>query len=1408
MIRFRKWSIIGMLVFTFLFPLAIFAATELEHFGAVEAVEGETLELGKWYHGFNVCKKYAEKNGIPLFIIWTNKGCSVCRMVANHILRDEFKAWQQTEEGQILYCVLAGGEKDYPEDRQKGPAYMWLKNGTMTKFPFVVLYWSDQGKIKAKEHYQGLECESGPEKVGYQNIISHIREAFSGWTGHSQPPVIHPDYWDPTDDTESGATPIHVDTQSVQNGPHTLSDSDLIDWYSLHLSPSLSETNYLWMSDCQLYGSAEDIKKVKPSVSFYKNEIQILKEEKQVEFTKTEKISSIQTNVLDWVITNRVTGVSQGARTDLSPQGKGFQGAFWDQSGTYSFVYSNHVVQVATNMLTYGYETTNVVVVAARTNRILVAKATLNQQGGFILEKGPNLQSGFERFTVDESGKIRISGIDHLQMSVSLDSRGGKVPVQFRYVLHAKKRLEQFAGFAVVTGNHCALTNSVTYPEKSLILQFAVLCGSETRKNFSGKLQFVNDGALRDHNYTLSSATEKLEKGFSWKGNSTNLFQVAIRDDRKWNPKQDFLIRIIPDDPSVHLISQGQIRVKIDEASKPDNGVVSLVSYIDPKTGQKKNVSSSSEIIISEGETISLVATRSGGEDQPIRALLKSSQGGDVLASYAWDRLQGGEQTKNIMFPIRPGFQSSTEYRATLDVQNAGVSSSKKTIRFVVYDSSYDQSISEYNQNQKPDVRMNTRGEEWFLSKDHAYTCFEGGTLTTSLKGPGVFSFETTGNRGGLTAQILRIDPEPVHFFTLDGERIGLVIPSGTKNIELKYQKSPGENNFIALYDLRFTPLSAATEPITPLSRDVLLSGQNLFSWNTDSIRFPGIKTSTVLYRGDTGEELNCGNASSTNLVLTETRSFSWRTSVKVQDYFGHAVQINSPKQSSIIVLDENAPSFDLSHAAPMGNKGIWQENGSGIVFDHLYTKIHVKLGPMALTNGGNMVKKVRGTLPSGLRIETEPDGIFIVGTPSRAVTNSCIFQVSEGRTSGATLPVLFKIAALPADVSGSFIGEGTLTGEADISSSLVKGALSNGVMKVDVTSSGRISGSISLGGKKFSMKADGFEGIVIDSEGKIGEYPAFYVPTELTYGSGRNRMEIPILLTVYSQPNGLATFEAVSRSDDPIEPSFYFAANGSHNFWKDSKKPEGTEKLKALEGYYTALIRPDAFDNFGAGYMTLTVSKNGSVRISGKLPDGTPLSTSGILQMEGMQGLVYFGVNPSSYKGGEYTGSITLNPQNRDVLGQAIWLNRDQKKGPFIYQAEIKGGAYTKSNSYDEIYQMDEENAAIFQGFQFDLEEANHVYALISSNGRSINLEDSGTNQLRINRLSFRVNLSTGIYTGSITLHSKRYSIAGVLTPSFCIRPDGTTDWENCAGGGYCLSPQKDLSFDFGLRLLSNMLP
>ena len=94
---------------------------------------------------------------------------------------------------------------------------------------------------------------------------------------------------------------------------------------------------------------------------------------------------------------------------------------------------------------------------------------------------------------------------------------------------------------------------------------------------------------------------------------------------------------------------------------------------------------------------------------------------------------------------------------------------------------------------------------------------------------------------------------------------------------------------------------------------------------------------------------------------------------------------------------------------------------------------------------------------------------------------------------------------------------------------------------------------------------------------------------------------------------------------------------------WKDKSTAATAKKeIANREGVYTISLAPGEGGEYGSGYLSLTVGKDGNVKATGKLADGTSVSaTSPLMYDEDAGWFVYLYAAPSAYKGGAFAAAV-----------------------------------------------------------------------------------------------------------------------------------------------------------------------
>lgn len=156
------------------------------------AMDGSELELGKWYTNFEVCRKYADDNGIPLVAVWSNKESSPSWYFDVCLKNEAFKEFQKTDDaGRVIYCFMAGGSDVI--DQAGSTAYKWMRanrNESLSRLPLVVLWWEAGGvdvRTSGDEMRGGLGRSDKYEDASTAKVIARISSAFENWSPPKAP---------------------------------------------------------------------------------------------------------------------------------------------------------------------------------------------------------------------------------------------------------------------------------------------------------------------------------------------------------------------------------------------------------------------------------------------------------------------------------------------------------------------------------------------------------------------------------------------------------------------------------------------------------------------------------------------------------------------------------------------------------------------------------------------------------------------------------------------------------------------------------------------------------------------------------------------------------------------------------------------------------------------------------------------------------------------------------------------------------------------------------------------------------------------------------------------------------------------------------------------------------------------
>ena len=150
---------------------------------------------------------------------------------------------------------------------------------------------------------------------------------------------------------------------------------------------------------------------------------------------------------------------------------------------------------------------------------------------------------------------------------------------------------------------------------------------------------------------------------------------------------------------------------------------------------------------------------------------------------------------------------------------------------------------------------------------------------------------------------------------------------------------------------------------------------------------------------------------------------------------------------------------------------------------------------------------------------------------------------------------------------------------------------------------------------------------------------------------------------------------------------------------WKDKATATAAQSVLAeYMGVYTVSLAADEDGEYGSGYLSLTVGKDGNVKATGKLADGTSVSATSPLMYDAKFGyFAYFHAAPTTYKGGVFALTVSFESNEASkVLGNtpgiAQWMSRNplatgEYGEGFDYALKFTGAYYNKLANLNEYY-------------------------------------------------------------------------------------------------------------------------
>ena len=335
--------------------------------------------------------------------------------------------------------------------------------------------------------------------------------------------------------------------------------------------------------------------------------------------------------------------------------------------------------------------------------------------------------------------------------------------------------------------------------------------------------------------------------------------------------------------------------------------------------------------------------------------------------------------------------------------------------------------------------------------------------------------------------------------------------------------------------------------------------------------------------------------------------------------------------------------------------------------------------------------------LPAGLKIDAASGEIS--GVPTKAgefsVTVTATGGVNAKAKPSVTLPISIK--PLPAWAQGTFTGYVLSGFEEDEDMWFYYEGY--GSVSMTVSAAGKITGKMLLNGTSYSFSAASY-GVTSETDKEAEGEMSFAVLADAKAG----KVVFPVSLEVRKAAapegegedllNGVASGEFDALDEDGASVRLF------RTVWKDKATADAAKSVLAeCMGVYTVSLAADEDGEYGSGYLSLTVGKDGNVKATGKLADGTGVSMTSPLMYDADFGyFAYFHAAPSAYQGGAFALTVSFEfDEDLKVLGNAPGIAHWTSCNPqatgdygegFGYTLDFTGAYYDKLAKLTEYYE------------------------------------------------------------------------------------------------------------------------
>lgn len=643
--------------------------------------------------------------------------------------------------------------------------------------------------------------------------------------------------------------------------------------------------------------------------------------------------------------------------------------------------------------------------------------------------------------------------------------------------------------------------------------------------------------------------------------------------------------------------------------------------------------------------------------------------------TLTWEDGDAEPKLVEVTLPSVKGYTATKKFTFTMAAVKTGTTPAlaAKAGTFTISNATVAQTAAAYAKKiaASTGLALTTKGT-WFNDRDGTLrSANAAGSLTYTLTGPGFFACEpkvvTEGGEGDAARLVCRFGAETIDCSAEDfAGRIVRVVGSGKTVVS--FTLSGVQGNAYAAFTpqtdgrpYRWTPFSQ-TKPTDPMNKAVVLTNQTTLAWTLPAalaaesglvtrVRFGTTSKPTVAEgsRVYAVEEGNSVYGAKMPQGLVAGKTYYWGVDYGYAEGGEKPAKWVSGATWSFSALKDGAPITTVRSGVDTAGNEIAGCVANGRPVELIQgVKVALQLAgetddAAAKPLDANFFRLRAGALPPGVTVASTGK---LAGCPTKVGDYPVLLQ-GYNRTAktvtktvngvkkkvrtytytyGSTVPVTFRV--LPAGTSvGSFravVAEdgGTFTDD----------TRRQGFITFSSTAAGKLTAKLTLAGNAYTFTATGYDEVEFRDDDAEGMQRRFRVRLANTTTVNKKKYKNYLTLLVADGPttNAVALAERAGAVEElqmnvpnakktaVTEDVFYTGELYRYN----GGTAAGAAANAPFAGYYTVALVPEgtvtAADGVpvGNGYLTFTVAKTGSFKVSGMLADGTAVSCSTIGQV------------------------------------------------------------------------------------------------------------------------------------------------------------------------------------------------